>query len=93
MSERETSLGPSTRAVHAGLPPAEQGTPLDPSVRVYVNVPDLEASLAAVEAAGGRVRVPRTEVGGDMGWWAEISDPDGRWLGLCTDHPAGEEGS
>jgi uncharacterized protein len=80
-------------ALVGGLFRAEQGTPLHPSVRLYVNVPDLEASLAAVEAAGGTVRVPRTEVGGDMGWWAEISDPDGRWLGLCTDHPAGEDRS
>lgn len=72
-----------------GLFRAEPDTPADPSIRVYVNVPDLEASLAAAEASGGTVRVPRTEVGGDMGWWAEINDPDGRWLGLCTDNAAG----
>jgi predicted enzyme related to lactoylglutathione lyase len=57
-------------------------------VKIYVNVADLEASLAAADAHGGAVLTPRTEVGGDMGWWAEISDPDGRWLGLCTGEPA-----
>jgi len=55
-------------------------------LRLYVNVADLESTLAAAEAAGGAVRVPRTEVGGDMGWWAEIVDPGGRRLGLCTSH-------
>lgn len=53
-------------------------------IRVYVNVTDLEAVLAAVEAAGGTVHTTRTEVGNDMGWWAEIVDPGGRRLGLCT---------
>jgi len=59
----------------------------DPGVRVYVNVADLEAALAAAQAAGGAVHTPRTEVGGDMGWWAELTDPDGRRLGLCTGAP------
>lgn len=75
-------------ALVGGLFRAEPGTPQDPAIRLYVNVADLEATLAAVGSAGGTVRVPRTEIGGDMGWWAEISDPDGRWLGLCTDRPA-----
>jgi hypothetical protein len=30
---------------------------------------------------------PREEVGGDMGWWAEITDDGGRRLGLCTGNP------
>ncbi len=59
----------------------------DPTVRTYINVGDLEATFAAAEAAGGSVRTPRTEIGGDMGWWAELSDPDGRWIGLCTSSP------
>ncbi len=67
-----------------GLFKAPPDTPTAPSVRIYVNVADLEATLQAVESAGGSVTKPRTEVGGDMGWWAEIADPDGRWLGLTT---------
>jgi predicted enzyme related to lactoylglutathione lyase len=55
-----------------------------PTVRTYINVADLEATFAAAEAAGGSVRTPRTEIGGDMGWWAELNDPDGRLIGLCT---------
>ncbi|GIG28297.1 VOC family protein [Cellulomonas marina] len=59
--------------------------PREVGVRVYVLVDDLEAVLAATVEHGGTVKVPRSEVGGDMGWWAEVLDPDGRWLGLCTD--------
>jgi uncharacterized protein len=70
-----------------GLYLAQAGTPTAPSIRTYVNVDDLEATLDAARAAGGSVTVPRTEIGGDMGWWAEIADPDGRWLGVCTDRP------
>jgi predicted enzyme related to lactoylglutathione lyase len=58
-------------------------------VRIYVNVADLESVLTAVEANGGSTRTPRTEVGGDMGWWAHFTDPQGRVIGLCTDNAAG----
>lgn len=71
-----------------GLYKAEESVGTGPVIRTYVNVADLEATIAAAEAAGGSVRTPRTEVGGDMGWWAEITDPDGRWVGLCTGRPA-----
>jgi predicted enzyme related to lactoylglutathione lyase len=57
-------------------------------LRIYVNVADLEATVAAAEAAGGSVSHPREEVGGDMGWWAEITDDGGRRLGLCTGNAA-----
>lgn len=56
-------------------------------LRIYVNVADLEATFAAAESAGGSVSHPREEVGGDMGWWAEITDDGGRRLGLCTGNP------
>lgn len=64
-------------------PPTEEA-----GVRVYVNVSDLEEVLRTAETRGGRVKTPRAEVGGDMGWWAELSDPDGRRLGLCSGNPA-----
>jgi predicted enzyme related to lactoylglutathione lyase len=57
-------------------------------IRIYVNVPDLEATLEAAVLAGGSVREPRTEVGGDMGWWARITDPGGRIVGVCTSSAA-----
>jgi uncharacterized protein len=75
-------------ALVGGLYKAQTGTPGAPGVRVYVLVTDLEATLTAVEAAGGTVTKPRTFIAEGMGWWAEITDPDGYWLGLTTDVPA-----
>jgi uncharacterized protein len=69
-----------------GLYQADGDPAAAPSIRTYLNVADLEAVLATAETLGGAVRRPRTEIGDDMGWWAEISDPDGRWIGLCTDN-------
>jgi predicted enzyme related to lactoylglutathione lyase len=86
-------MGDGYRGVHAdgvligGLFESPETSRGD-GVRVYVNVLDLEANLVAAERAGGTIRRPRTEVGGDMGWWAEIADPAGRTLGLCTSQPA-----
>lgn len=51
-------------------------------VRMYVSVPDLAESLRKVVAAGGTVASEPTEIGGDMGWWAAFTDPDGLWIGL-----------
>jgi predicted enzyme related to lactoylglutathione lyase len=70
-----------------GLWAAEDGSVGD-AIRVYVNVADIEATLAAVESAGGSVVTARQEVGGDMGWWASFKTPDGRLVGLCSGSPA-----
>ena len=56
-------------------------------VRIYVNVADMETILAGVEEHGGAVKTPRQEVGGDMGWWANFTDDQGRIIGLCTMAP------
>jgi predicted enzyme related to lactoylglutathione lyase len=70
-----------------GLWSAEEGSVGD-GIRVYVNVADIETTLAAVESAGGSVATARQEVGGDMGWWASFKTPDGRLVGLCSGTPA-----
>jgi uncharacterized protein len=70
-----------------GLWAAEDGQVGD-GIRVYVNVADIEATLAAAESAGGSVVTARQEVGGDMGWWASFTTPDGRLVGLCSGSPA-----
>jgi uncharacterized protein len=74
-------------AMIGGLSTAESEAVGD-GVRIYVQVDDLEAVLATVEASGGSVKTPRTEIGGDMGWWANFTDPDGRIIGLATNNAA-----
>lgn len=64
------------------------GEDVSEGVRIYVNVSDLEGVLAVVSSNGGAVKTPRQEVGGDMGWWANFTDPQGRIIGLATSNPA-----
>lgn len=48
---------------------------------VYLSVPDMDAALTAVPAAGGRVAVPAMPVG-DSGTMAVAIDPSGAVIGL-----------
>ncbi|MDZ5620631.1 VOC family protein [Nocardioides bizhenqiangii] len=48
---------------------------------VVIDVPDIDAALASVEAAGGKVGRPKEAVG-DMGFAAYFSDTEGNLVGL-----------
>jgi predicted enzyme related to lactoylglutathione lyase len=50
----------------------------------YWSVPDIEAKLAEVTAAGATVKEPPREVGGGRRV-ASFTDPDGNVLGLIQD--------
>jgi predicted enzyme related to lactoylglutathione lyase len=50
----------------------------------YWHVPDLEAKLAEVTAAGATVKEPAHDVGGGR-LVATVTDPDGNVLGLLED--------
>ena len=50
----------------------------------YWHVPDIEAKLAEVTAAGATVKEPPREVGGGR-VVATVADPDGNVLGLLQD--------
>lgn len=73
--------GDMVGALYASTEPPADG------VRVYVNVDDLETTLRRANGAGGTVVHPRTDIGPDMGWWADFTDPDGRLIGVCTSVP------
>jgi predicted enzyme related to lactoylglutathione lyase len=50
---------------------------------VYLDAsPSLDAALARAQAAGGRVRTPRTALPPGMGFFAHIEDPEGNCVGL-----------
>jgi len=51
---------------------------------VYIGTDDIEASLADVEANGGKTIQPKTEIAG-VGWFAVFSDPVGNAVGLYQD--------
>ncbi|WP_328316531.1 VOC family protein [Streptomyces sp. NBC_00388] len=68
---------------HIGLVPggAEQGMS---GPVTYWHVPDIEAKLAEVTAAGAKVKEPAHDVGGGR-LVATFTDPDGNVLGLLQD--------
>jgi predicted enzyme related to lactoylglutathione lyase len=50
---------------------------------VYLNCdPDLQAVLDKVEAAGGVVTTPKTDIGQGLGFWALIEDSEGNRVAL-----------
>jgi hypothetical protein len=55
-----------------------------PQPRAYWHLPDLEAKLAEVTAAGATVKEPARDVGGGR-LVASVTDPDGSVLGLLQD--------
>jgi uncharacterized protein len=53
--------------------------------RVYFDAnPSLDAWVARAEGAGGRVLVPKTEIGGARGVFAYIEDTEGNRVGLTA---------
>ncbi len=62
---------------HEMRKPSEQGAML------YFNCnPDMTATLARIEAAGGKVTMPKTPIGDNMGFMAFFKDSEGNGQGL-----------
>jgi predicted enzyme related to lactoylglutathione lyase len=76
-------VGYDAEGQHIGLVPggAQQGMT---SPVAYWHVPDIEAKLAEVTAAGAEVKEPPRDVGGGR-LVATFTDPDGNVLGLLQD--------
>jgi len=68
---------------HIGLVPAAAAQNMTSPV-TYWHVPDIEAKLAEVTAAGATVRESPRDVGGGR-LVATVADPDGNVLGLLQD--------
>lgn len=49
-------------------------------VRNYITVDDVDAAVSRVEANGGSVVVPKTDLG--FGWYAAVSDTEGNEIGI-----------
>ena len=48
----------------------------------YINVDSIEKILKTIESNGGKVAMPKTEIGKGMGWIAAFIDPEGNIMGL-----------
>jgi predicted enzyme related to lactoylglutathione lyase len=76
-------VGFDTAGQHVGLLPG--GGPQGMTCPVaYWEVPDIEAKLAELTAAGATVKEPARDVGGGR-LVATVADPDGNVLGLLQD--------
>jgi uncharacterized protein len=60
----------------------ESDRTLDERTRVYIMVDSIAESLKQIEAAGGRMLTPRTDIGANMGAFAVFADPAGNQFGL-----------
>ena len=82
-TDGEYYVGFEAAGQHIGLAPG--GGPQGMSSPVaYWHVPDIEAKLAEVTAAGATVHEPAHDVGGGR-LVATVTDPDGNVLGLLQD--------
>lgn len=80
----------SENAIGSGIGGVAEALGLAPEVphRVvpYILAPDMDATITAIEAAGGEIVIPRTDVLG-MAEFAHFRDPDGNVIGLWRDTP------
>ena len=60
----------------------EQDRTPDETTRVYIMVDSIAKTLEDIQAAGGRVLTPRTEIGQSLGAFAAFTDPVGNEFGL-----------
>ena len=64
--------------VSGGLVQGPMHKPCHDGAKIYLNGnPDLSQALSRVEAAGGKVLMPKTKISDDIGNMAYFSDPEG----------------
>jgi predicted enzyme related to lactoylglutathione lyase len=68
-------------SLRGGFPGPGEPTYKPDRLLVYLATDDIDASLADVEAHGGKTVLPKTEVA-HVGWWAVFADPAGNYIGL-----------
>ena len=61
---------------------AEKDRTPDEQIRTYIMVDDITDTLKRIEAAGGRVLTPRTDIAPGAGAFAIFADPAGTEFGL-----------
>jgi predicted enzyme related to lactoylglutathione lyase len=83
MADSSYYVGFETAGQHIGLVPGGAAQGMTAPV-AYWHVPDIEAKLAEVTAAGATVKEPAHDVGGGR-LVATVTDADGNVLGLLQD--------
>jgi predicted enzyme related to lactoylglutathione lyase len=60
----------------------KRGESVPDQVMDYVEVESVDDALAKVAELGGTVEVGKTDIGGGMGWTAQVRDTEGNRIGL-----------
>jgi uncharacterized protein len=77
---KREAMGAEQMALFAADAAGVQGSS---GTRVYLDAaPSLDAALARVPRAGGRVVTPKVALPEGMGWFAHIADTEGNVVGL-----------
>ncbi|MBV8463672.1 MAG: VOC family protein [Acidimicrobiales bacterium] len=83
LADESYYVGYEAAGQHIGLVPGGAAQGMTTAV-AYWHVPDIEAKLAELTAAGATVKEPAHNVGGGRRV-ATVTDPDGNVLGLLED--------
>ena len=69
--------------VSGGLVQSPSHAPSTDGAKIYLNGnPDLSVALSKVEAAGGKVAMPKTKISDEVGFMAFFVDTEGNAVGL-----------
>ena len=71
-----------------GFNPTDNDDTNPGDILIYIQTEDIEASLAKIEAAGGKTLLPKSEIPG-IGWYALFADLTGNRVGLYKSMGAG----
>ncbi|MCW5911558.1 MAG: VOC family protein [Cyclobacteriaceae bacterium] len=72
---------PGSGKISGALAQGDMYKPSADGVRIYLNCPDIEATLIKVGEAGGKVILPKTKIE-DQGYMAFFSDSEGNTIGM-----------
>jgi uncharacterized protein len=74
---------PMSGKLSGALVQSDMHKPSADGVKIYFNGnPDLDVALSKVEAAGGKVAMPKTKIGDDIGYMAFFIDTEGNAVAL-----------
>ncbi|MEO6723298.1 MAG: VOC family protein [Ferruginibacter sp.] len=74
---------PGTGKASGALVQSQMHKPGKDGVKIYLNGnPDLSEALSKVEAAGGKVSMPKTKISDDIGFMAFFEDTEGNAIAL-----------
>ena len=83
-TDQQTMMPRTPGAINGGLMKRDSSSGKNPVL--VIDVQNIDDHLAKIKNAGGKVVMPKTEVG-DMGLYARVSDTEGNIVGVWQNKP------